>query len=53
LYAVTSTVDNSNSDEGADPNEVVTVTDKLSNTTAAEAANPGFLTKNQKSIYMT
>ncbi len=42
LYAVTSTVDNSGSDEGADPNEVVEITDALSDTTLTQAANEQF-----------
>jgi hypothetical protein len=41
LYAVTSTVSGSG-DQGADPNKLVAITDKLSNTTAAQAADQRF-----------
>ncbi len=41
LYAVTSTVSGSG-DQGADPNEVVAITDTLSYTTAAQAASEQF-----------
>lgn len=41
LYAVTSTVSGSG-DQGADPNEVVAITDRLSNTTATQAASEKF-----------
>jgi hypothetical protein len=41
LYAVTSTVSNSG-DQGADPNKVVAITDRLSYTTAEQAASEDF-----------
>ena len=41
LFAVTSTVSNSG-DQGADPNELVAISDTLSNTTAAQAADEQF-----------
>ncbi len=41
LYAVTSTVSGSG-DQGADPNQVVTITDRLSYTTTEEAASEQF-----------
>jgi hypothetical protein len=41
LYAVTSTVSNSG-DQGADPNAVVAITDRLSYTTAEQAASEQF-----------
>ncbi len=43
LYGVTSTV-SASTDEGADSNEVVAITDTLSNTTAAQAASEQFST---------
>ncbi len=41
LFAVTSTV-SSSGDQGADPNELVAITDTLSDTTLAQAANEQF-----------
>lgn len=41
LYAVTSTISNA-TDQGADPNKLVAITDNLSNTTAAQAASEQF-----------
>ncbi len=41
LYAVTSTISGSG-DQGADPNQVVAITDRLSYTTATEAASEQF-----------
>jgi hypothetical protein len=41
LYAVTSTVSGSG-DQGADPNQIVAITDKLSYTTAAQATSEKF-----------
>ncbi len=41
LFAVTSTISGSG-DQGADPNKLVSITDLLSNTTAAQAANEQF-----------
>jgi hypothetical protein len=41
LYAITSTISGSG-DQGADPNRLVAITDALSNTTAASAANEKF-----------
>ena len=46
LYAVTSTVSPSG-DQGADPNKVVSITDTLSFTTAAQAASEQFATVRQ------
>lgn len=43
IWAITSTVSGSG-DQGADPNKLVTITDKLSNTTAAGAAGETFAT---------
>lgn len=43
IFAITSTV-SGNGDQGADPNRLVSVTDTLSNTTAAGAANEKFRT---------
>ena len=43
LYGITSTVSNSG-DQGADPNKLVAITDKLSFSTAAEAAGESFVT---------
>ena len=43
LYAITSTVSGSG-DQGADPNRLVAITDNLSYTTAAQAANEQFTT---------
>ncbi len=43
IWAITSTVSGSG-DQGADPNKLVTITDKVSNTTAAGAANEKFYT---------
>lgn len=43
IWAITSTVSGSG-DQGADPNRLVAITDKLSNTTAAGAPNEGFRT---------
>ncbi|HEX4064912.1 MAG TPA: hypothetical protein VHZ09_02730 [Acidobacteriaceae bacterium] len=43
IWAITSTVSGSG-DTGADPNKLVTITDKLSATTAAAAANEKFVT---------
>jgi uncharacterized protein (TIGR03437 family) len=43
LWAVTSTV-SANGDQGADPNQLVMITDVLANTTAAGAANEQFIT---------
>jgi len=41
LYAVTSTV-SSSGDQGADPNQVVAITDRLSYTTSAQAESEEF-----------
>jgi hypothetical protein len=41
LYAITATISGSG-DQGADPNRLVAITDTLSNTTAASAANEKF-----------
>lgn len=41
LYAITSTV-SASGDQGADPNELVAISDTLSNTTAAQAASEQF-----------
>jgi hypothetical protein len=41
IYAVTSTVSGSG-DQGADPNQLVVITDKLSATNATEAASEKF-----------
>ncbi|HEX3373976.1 MAG TPA: hypothetical protein VHS13_07170 [Edaphobacter sp.] len=41
IYGITSTV-SGNGDQGADPNRLVAVTDDLSNTNAAKAANENF-----------
>jgi len=41
LFAITSTV-SASGDQGADPNQLVGITDKLSNTTAAQAAGEQF-----------
>lgn len=41
IYAISSTV-SGDGDQGADPNKLYVITDKLSNTTAAEAANEKF-----------
>lgn len=43
IWAITSTV-SGDGDTGADPNKLVVITDKLSNTTAAQAANEQFTT---------
>jgi hypothetical protein len=43
IWAITSTV-SGGGDQGADPNKLVVVTDKLSDTTAAQAANERFFT---------
>lgn len=43
VWAVTSTV-STNGDQGADPNQLVAITDVLANTTAAGAANEAFTT---------
>jgi len=42
LYAITSTI-SASGDQGADPNELVAITDKLSNTTAEQAAGEQFI----------
>ncbi len=41
LFAITSTI-SASGDQGADPNKLVAITDTLSNTTAAQAANEQF-----------
>lgn len=43
IWAITSTV-SGNGDQGADPNQLVVITDSLSNTTAAGAASELFST---------
>jgi len=43
IWAITSTV-SGGGDTGADPNKLVVITDKVRDTTAAEAANERFLT---------
>jgi phosphodiesterase/alkaline phosphatase D-like protein len=43
LYAITSTV-STNTDQGADPNRLVAITDTLSDTTAAQASGESFTT---------
>jgi uncharacterized protein (TIGR03437 family) len=43
IFGVTSTV-STNGDQGADPNKLVSITDKLANTTAAGAASETFTT---------
>ena len=43
IWAITSTV-SGGGDQGADPNKLVVITDKLSDTTAAQAANEQFFT---------
>ena len=43
IWAITSTVSGAG-DTGADPNKLVVITDKLSDTTAAQAANEKFIT---------
>ncbi|MGC2638318.1 MAG: hypothetical protein WA294_14135 [Acidobacteriaceae bacterium] len=43
IWAITSTVSGSG-DQGADPNKLVVITDRLSDTTAAQAANERFFT---------
>jgi hypothetical protein len=43
IWAITSTVSGAG-DTGADPNKLVVITDKLSDTTAAEAAGETFVT---------
>jgi hypothetical protein len=43
IWAITSTVSGAG-DTGADPNKLVVITDRVSDTTAAEAANEKFLT---------
>ena len=43
IWAVTSTI-SSNPDQHADPNQLVTITDTLANTTAASAAKEAFVT---------
>ncbi len=43
IWGVTSTV-SANGDQGADPNKLVTITDKLSFTSASQAANESFTT---------
>ncbi len=43
LYAITSTI-STNTDQGADPNRLVAITDTLADTTAAQAAGESFTT---------
>ena len=43
IWAITSTV-SGGGDQGADPNKLVAITDKLSNTTATGAADEKFVT---------
>lgn len=42
IYAVTSTVSTGTGDQGADPNKLVSITDNLSYSTSAQAANESF-----------
>ena len=42
IYAVTSTVSTGTGDQGADPNKLVSITDKLAYTSAAQAASERF-----------
>lgn len=50
LYAITSTVDNyTNEDFGADPNELVAITDTLADTSASQVTGESFTTLEQAS----
>jgi hypothetical protein len=44
IYGVTSTVSTNTGDQGADPNRLVTITDRLSFATAAQASGESFVT---------